>query len=89
MKCCLCHRAIVGGWYLHVYQDGMYRPAHRDCMSGAPCQLVRYQPPKRPKKKAATCPRLYGHIGKIMKELKKHEQGTNHPGRCRPVAVTR
>lgn len=68
MKCCLCHRAIVGGWYLHVFQDGKYQPAHRDCMSGAPCQLVRYQPPKRPKKKRC-------HLSKALRAYRKDHEG--------------
>ena len=68
MKCCLCHRAIVGGWYLHVFHDGKYRPAHRDCMSGAPCQLIRYQPPKRPKKKRC-------HLSKALRAYRKDHEG--------------
>lgn len=48
---------------LHGPSEGILR-----AMGGAPCQLVRYQPPKRPKKKRC-------HLSKALRAYRKDHEG--------------
>lgn len=63
IKCCLCRREIVG-LYVHVYKDGKYLPAHRDCHAG-PTTGSR---PRR--KKKARC-----HETKALKKYRADHEG--------------
>ena len=48
IKCCLCKREIVG-LYVHVYKDGKYLPAHRDCRTGTTAKGRAVRKPKKPR----------------------------------------